>query len=110
MIENAIDKAIKSKSLIVASIDDYTVVRSIQRPSEEQISHATYMCMIVFRVFENISAISWESPFELNNPDRITSNYCVLKQSLLWNLCTNSAKLMFPLCQNGYIKVSLIEK
>ena len=77
MIENAIDKAIKNKNLIVASIDDYSVVRSIQRPTGEQISHAVYMCAIIFRVFEDISAISWKSPTELNNPDGITSIYCV---------------------------------
>ena len=35
------------------------------------------MCNIIFRVFEDTSAISWKSPTELNNPDGITSKYCV---------------------------------
>ena len=94
MIENAIDKAIKNKNLIVASIDDYSVVRSIQRPTGEQISHAVYMCAIIFRVFEDISAISWKSPTELNNPDGITSIYCVE--------AITSLESMHELCQTCF--------
>ena len=96
MIENAIDKAIKNKNLIVASVDDYTVVRSIQRPTGEQISHAVYMCTIIFRVFKDISAISWKSPNELNNPDGITSKYCVE--------AITSLESMHKLCQT-YVSV-----
>ena len=55
---SALDDAIKNRKFLLLMIDDYTTIHTTRRPKDLKTSQANNMCIIIFKVFPDIRAIS----------------------------------------------------
>ena len=97
MLHEAIREAIKQKWFIVATIDDYTNIKTQRHPAGDKASTAINMGTVVVSIFKDIKAIPWNEPSELNFPsviDEIDLTRFIASEENMYLLCSTYASIM----------------
>ena len=56
-MDDVVAEAIINKWQLVLIVDDYTLIHSIRRPQDEELTNANFVCTIIIKVFKNVPAI-----------------------------------------------------
>ena len=69
--------AITNKHLIVANLDDYHNIHTVQRPDSPKQSTATHMETAIIQIFPDIKEIKFNEATKLHNPVGVNTKACI---------------------------------